>query len=53
MFEDDDELSRFLEVIDQFSDVHIDHENENEEEHKKPRMKNEIGHHDIVQLPNN
>ena len=36
MFEDDEELVIFLEVIDEFSSLHIDQENENDEKVKKP-----------------
>jgi ribonuclease HI len=53
VFEDDEELVRFLEVIDEFSSLHIDQENENDEKVKNPRLKNKIGRHDIIQLPNN
>jgi ribonuclease HI len=53
VFEDDEELVRFLEVIDDFSTLHIDHENENVEKVKNPKLKNKIGGHDIIQLPNN
>jgi ribonuclease HI len=35
VFEDDDELSRFLQVVDEFSDLHIDQQNLNEEESQK------------------
>ena len=48
VFEDDEELVRFLEVIDEFSALHIDQENENDEKVKKPRLKNKIGCHDII-----
>jgi ribonuclease HI len=53
VFEDDDELSRFLQVVDEFSDMHIDQKNQNVEESKKPKLKRKMGQHDIVQLPNN
>jgi len=48
VFEDYEELVRFLEVIDEFSTLHIDHENVNDEKVKNPRLKNKIGHHDII-----
>jgi hypothetical protein len=38
-FEDDDELSIFLQVVDEFSDMHIDQKNQNVEESKKPKLK--------------
>jgi ribonuclease HI len=53
VFEDDDELSRFLLAADKFYDMHIDQENQNVEESKKPKLKRKMGQHDIVQLPNN
>jgi ribonuclease HI len=52
-FEDDNKLSRFLQVVDEFSNIHIDQKNQNVEESKKPKLKRKMGHHDIVQLPNN
>jgi ribonuclease HI len=39
VFEDDDELSRFLQVVDEFFDMHIDQKNQNVEESKKPKLK--------------
>jgi ribonuclease HI len=53
VFEDDDELRRFLQVVDEFFDMHIDQKNQNVEESTKPRLKRKMGQHDIVQLPNN
>jgi hypothetical protein len=53
LFEDDEELVIFLKVIDEFSALHIDHENENIEKVKKAKLKDKIGRHDIIQLPNN
>jgi ribonuclease HI len=53
VFEDDDELSRFLQVLDEFFDMHIDQEYQNVEESKKPKLKRKMGQHDIVHLPNN
>ena len=52
-FEDDDELNRFLQVVDEFSDMHVDQQNLNVEESQKPMLKKKLGQHDIVQLPNN
>jgi ribonuclease HI len=53
VFEDDDELCRFHQVVDEFFDMHIDQENQNVEESKNPKLKRKMGQHDIVQLPNN
>ena len=33
VFEDDEELNKFLQVVDEFSDLHIDQQNLNEEEY--------------------
>jgi hypothetical protein len=40
-------------VVDEFFDMHIDQENKNVEESKKPKIKRKMGQHDIIQLPNN
>jgi hypothetical protein len=48
VFEDDAELSRFLGVMDEFSDSQIDQENEHDEETQKPKFRNKIGSHEIV-----
>jgi ribonuclease HI len=53
VFEDDDELNRFLLVVDDFSDMHVDQQNLNVEESQKPKLKQKLGQHDIVQLPKN
>ena len=43
VFENDDELSKFLQVVDEFSDMHIDQENLNMEESKRPKSGDKIG----------
>jgi ribonuclease HI len=53
VFEDDAELSRFLGVMDEYSDLQIDQENEHDEEAQKPKFRNKIGSHEIVQLSTN
>ena len=53
VFEEDEELVRFLEVIDEFFALHIDQENENDKKIKNHRLKIKIGRHDIIHLPNN
>jgi hypothetical protein len=53
VFEDDDELNIFLQVVDEFSNMHVDQQNLNVEESQKPKLKQRLGQHDIVQLPNN
>ena len=53
MFENDDELSKFLQLVDEFSDIHIDQENLNMEESQQLKLKDKVADKDIVQLPNN
>ena len=53
VFEDDDEVNRFLQVIDEFFEMQIDQENEALEESPHPYLRNKIGKDSIVQLPNN
>ena len=53
VFEDDDELSRFIQVIAEFYDMHIDQENLNVEESQRPKLKEKMRKQSIVQLPNN
>ena len=53
VFEDDDELSKFLQVVDEFSDMHIDQENIKVEESQRPKLKEKMGQHNIVQLSSN
>ena len=43
VFENDDELSRFLQVVDEFSDMHIDQENLNMEEYQGLKLKDKVG----------
>ena len=52
-FEDDDEVNRFLQVIDEFSEMKIDQKNETLEESPQPQLQNRIGQDSIVQLHNN
>ena len=53
VFENDDELSKFLQLVDEFSDIHIDQENLNMEESKQLKLKDKVADQNIVQLPNN
>jgi ribonuclease HI len=53
VFEDDAELSRFLGLIDEFSDLKIDQDNEHNAETQRPKFKNKIRAHEIVQLSTN
>ena len=53
VFEDDDEVNRFLQVIDEFSEMQIDQENEAIEECNQSKLRDKIGQDSIVQLPSN
>jgi hypothetical protein len=53
VFEDGVELTKFLTVIDEFSYLQIDLENEHDEEDEKRKLRSKIGAHEIVQLSNN
>ena len=53
VFEDDDEINRLLQVVDEFFEMHIDQENETMEECNQSKLKDEIGQDSIVQLPSN
>ena len=43
VFEDDEEINRFLQVIDEFAETHIDQENETMKECGQSKLKNEVG----------
>ena len=53
VFENDDELSKFLQLVDEFSDIHIDQENLNMEESKQLKLKDKVTEQNIVQFPSN
>lgn len=53
VFEDDDEVNRLLQVIDEFSEMKIDQDNEALEENPQSQLRNKIGKESIVQLPIN
>ena len=53
VFENDDELGKFLQLVDEFSDMHIDQENLNMEEAKQLKLKDKVADQNIVQLPSN
>ena len=53
VFESDDELSKLLHLVNEFSDIHIDQENLNMEESKQLKLKDKMANQNIVQLPNN
>ena len=53
VFKDDNELNRFLQVIDEFSEMQIDQENDVLLENPQSQLRNKIGKNSIVQLPSN
>eukprot|EP00253_Pinus_taeda_P033072 PITA_33072 len=53
VFNDDDEISRFLQVIDEFFEMQIDQENDALLENSQSKLRNKIGKNNIVQLPSN
>jgi len=53
VFDEDAKLNRFLQVIDEFSEMQIDQENETLEENPQSQLRNKIGKERIVQLPSN
>jgi len=50
-FDDDDEINRFLQVIDEFSEMQIYQENQALETSPQSQLRNKIGKDSIVQLP--
>ena len=52
VFENDDELSKFLQVVDEFFDIPIDQENLNVES-QMPKLKEKMGKQNIVQFLSN
>ena len=57
IFEDDEHLKSFLQVIDDFSFLQIDEDrtetNENTNENDSSNFNSKISNHDIIQLSNN
>ena len=53
VFENDGELSKFLQLVDEFSNIHIDQENLHLEESKQLKLKDIVTEHNIVQFPSN
>ena len=48
VFENDDELSKLLQVVDELFDMHINQENINMEESKNLKLKYKVGDQNIV-----
>jgi hypothetical protein len=53
VFEDDLEIKRFLETVEEFSEIHIDQDSYSEENLEDGNFLSKIAEHDIVKLPNN
>jgi hypothetical protein len=53
VFEDDLEVKRFLETVEEFSKMHVDQDVIPEEEPDEGNLLNKIARRDIVQLPSN
>jgi ribonuclease HI len=53
VFEDDIEIKKFLETLDEFFDIHIDQDQDSEEISHVDVFMNKIANHYIVHLPNN
>ena len=53
VFENDDELSKFFHLVDEFSDIQIDQENLNMDESQQLKLKDKVAELNIIQLPNN
>jgi ribonuclease HI len=53
VFEDDLEIKKFLETVEEFSEMHIDQDPVSEKRLDGGKLLSKIAKHDIVQLPNN
>jgi hypothetical protein len=53
VFEDDLKIKKFLETVEEFSEMHIDQDSVSEEKLDGGNFLNKIAERDIVQLPNN
>ena len=53
VFEDDHEIKRFIETVDEFSSLHIDQDHDSESNPHIDVFLNKIANHHIVQLPSN
>jgi hypothetical protein len=53
VFEDDLEIKKFLETIEEFLEMHIDQVSVSEERFNGDELLNKIAKHDIIQLPGN
>ncbi len=61
IFEDDEQIKRFLKIVDEFASTHIDHENQISEDQETPIVEdlpeenflNNIAGHKVLQLKSN
>jgi len=53
VFEDNLDIKKFLETVEEFSEMHIDQDSVSEENSDGGNFLNKIAERDIVQLPNN
>jgi hypothetical protein len=53
VFEDDLEIERFLQSVDEFSALHIDQDPDLEDDSHPGVFLNKIANHQIIQLPSN
>jgi ribonuclease HI len=53
VFEDDQEIEKFLQSIDDFSALHIDEDPDEEPDHHPGELLNKVADHQIIQLPSN
>jgi ribonuclease HI len=53
VFEDDQEIEKFLQSVDDFSALHIDEDPDTEDDNHSGEFLNEIADHRIMQLPSN
>jgi hypothetical protein len=53
VFEDDQEIEKFLQSVDDFSALHIDEDPDTEDDNHSGEFLNEIADHQIMQLPSN
>jgi ribonuclease HI len=53
VFEDDQEIEKFLRSIDDFSALHINEDPDEEPDHSPEELLNKVADHQIIQLPSN
>jgi hypothetical protein len=53
VFEDDLEIKKFLETVEEFSEMHVDQDSVSEEKLEGGKLLSKIAKHDVIQLPSN